>query len=73
MSFILDLIMGDLMPYLAGAVGIIGAWFFAESRGKKKEQAKRTEERLAGINNAQKIKKEVDDADRDTVIDINSK
>ena len=55
----------------AGIMGVIYA--IGNSSGKAKERDKVLNGRIDGMKEAQKVEKEIDDADRDTVIDINSK
>ena len=69
----LDLIIGSALPWILGIVAFFGSVAVAFFKGKGSEKAKQTEARLKGMKNAQKVEKEIDDADRDTVIDINSK
>ena len=62
-----------LKLYAAGALGLLAIAATIYSKGKTAEKNKRLSARLAAINEANKIKKEIDNADRDTVVDINSK
>lgn len=69
----LDLIIGDALPWLIGvgtfAASIAWAWF----SGGRANEGKHTKARLDGMKKAQETEKEVSNADRDTVVDINSK
>ena len=60
---------------LSAIFALIGAGLVAAIyvMGGKAEKNKTTAARLKGMKEAQKVEKEIDDADRDTVIDINSK
>ena len=69
----LDFIIGDALPWILGIVGFFGSLVVVYFKGKGAEKAKQVKSRLDGIKEAQKVEKEIDDADRDTVIDINSK
>ena len=60
---------------LYAVFALIGAGLVAAvyMMGSKAEKNKTTAARLKGMKEAQKVEKEIDDADRDTVVDINSK
>ena len=55
----------------AGLMSVV--YVFGNSTGKAKERDKRLKGRIEGMKQADKIEGEIDDADRDTVIDINSR
>jgi len=59
MSIILDLILGPAMPYLIGAVGLIGAFFGVKRMGATAERRKVAEKRAETAQEARKIDDEV--------------
>ena len=72
MGFLLG-IPAKVKLYAVAVLGFLAILATVYSKGKTAEKNKRLKDRLEGMKNAQKIKKEVSNADRDTVIDINSK
>lgn len=69
----LDFIIGGALPWILGIVGFFGSIAFAWLRGGKANESKHIERRLKGMQEAREIEREVADADRNTVVDINSK
>lgn len=69
----LDFIIGDALPWIIGLLGFFASVGIAYFKGGKAKEAKQTEARLKGMKEAQKVAKEIDDADRDTIVDINTK
>ena len=69
----LDLIIGSALPWILGIVAFFGSVGVAYFKGGKSEKNKQIVRRMEGMKSAQKTEKEIDNADRDTVIDINSK
>jgi len=63
----------DIWQWLAGFAGIVAAFFAIRQSGKKAERERRANERFDGIKQAQKIEKEVENADRKDIIDLNAK
>lgn len=55
------------------AVAVIAAVGWGFIKGKSAAREKAVKRRLASIEQAQKIEKEMDNADRDTVVDINTR
>ncbi len=67
MSWIIDLIGGGLLPYLLGAVGLLGAFFGVKRMGANGERRKQAEKRAETAQEA----REIDDGinkDSDTVV-----
>ena len=64
---------GKIKLYASGALGLMAIAATIYSKGKTAEKNKRLSARLAAIKESNEIKKEVANADRDTVVDINSK
>ena len=74
--WIVKLFMGigfKIKLYAAAALGLVAIAVTIYSKGKTAEKNARLKSRLEGMKNAQKVEKEIENADRDTVIDINSK
>ena len=73
MDTMLDLIIGDALPWLVGVgaflLSVVWAWF----SGGRSNEAKHTGQRLKGMKKAQEMSKEIDNADKDVVIDINTR
>ena len=59
--------------YAAAVAGFAVMLGLAVLKGQSMQEQKNLKRRLDGMKNAQKVEKEIEDADRDTVIDINSK
>lgn len=71
MSWIIDLILGPVMPYLIGAVGIAGAFFGAKRMGTNGERRKQAEKRAETAQEAREIDDEVNKAgDADVRADL---
>ena len=73
----IEFITGDLGQWLIGIVVAALAFFgygaVKKREGRKVERNKRNEERLDAIKQHQKTEKEIANAGRDSVLDINSK
>lgn len=66
-------ILSDLWPYIAGLIALVGGWFMAKQSGKKAERNKRTADRLKAVQKKNEIEKDVANADRNSVIDSNTR
>ena len=66
-------LLSDLWPYLAGLIALVGGFFMAKQAGKTAERNKRTADRLKAMQEKSKIEKDVSNADRDSVIDANTR
>ena len=64
----IDFILGAVVLALAG-----GGWYFIRRSGVNAERDKATKARLDGIAEHKKTEKEVANADRDSIIDINTR
>ena len=62
MSFIIDLILGPAMPYLLGAVGLVGVFFGVKRMGGNGERRKQAEKRADTAQEAREIDDEVNKA-----------
>ena len=69
----IEFILGGAWQYIATALGIAGAFLWVFIAGGKREKNKRVNERLDGIKAAQEVEKEIADADKSTVVDINTR
>lgn len=69
----LDFIIGDALPWIIGLLGFFASVGIAYFKGGSAEKGKQIKRRLEGMKEAQKIEKEIDDADKDTVVDINTR
>ena len=68
MSAVLDLLLGDALPWLIGAAGAVVAWFMAQRSGRIKAENKRTEERLDALKHKQEVEKNVANKSDDDLI-----
>lgn len=66
MSFVIDLLLGEALPWIIGTLGAIAVWFAAESRGKAKEKLKAA---AADADRANDIEDKVDDAAKTSAAD----
>ena len=55
MSWLIDLILGPAMPYLLGAVGLVGAFFGVKRMGANTERRKVAEKRAETAQEAREI------------------
>lgn len=69
MSFLLDLVMGDLLPWLLGAAAAIGLYFTGMQKGKTNE---RLNTRLRDTKNANDIEDKIDEAAEISAADTRS-
>lgn len=71
MSWLIDLVLGPAMPYLLGAVGLVGAFFGVKRMGANGERRKQAEKRAETAQEAREIDDEVNKAgDADVRADL---
>lgn len=59
MSAILDLLIGDALPWIIGAAGAVAAWFMARQSGKKAAENKR---KVADLEAEKQTRERMDNA-----------
>ncbi len=67
MRWLIDLILGPAIPYLLGAVGLVGAFFGVKRMGANGERRKQAEKRAETAQEARKIDDGIN-KDSDTVV-----
>ena len=55
----IDLLLGDALPWLIGAAGAVAAWFMARQSGKR---AAKVERRMADLEAERKTRERMDNA-----------
>ncbi len=65
--WLIDIILGPVMPYLLGAVGLLGAFFGVKRMGANGELRKQAEKRAETAQEARKIDDGIN-KDSDTVV-----
>lgn len=63
----------SLLPWALTIGGAIAALFVARQSGKRSEKAKQIEARFKAMHRKKEVEKEVVDADRDDVVDANTR
>lgn len=69
----IQFILSELWPYVAGVSAVVAVWFFGTRSGKKSEQVKQVKNDNKGMQDAIKARKELDSMDDTSVRDAAAK